>query len=385
MWPPRALESGSMMHIKTIGVESFLNVYEHEARIDIAQSTIASLTMGELLELDGQHGATFYEQLNREKMNYGWIEGSAAFKEEVARLYQHVDPANVLQMNGGTGANLNAIMALVEPGCHVVAEYPTYQPLYDLPEALGAEVDHWVIHEEDGWQLRIDELKRLVRPDTRLICINNASNPLGTVITTDVMEEIVEIARRVDAWVLCDEVFFPLEEPEKCTSIVDLYDKGVCTNSVSKDYSVPAARCGWTVSNKELADRMRVLRDYTMISCGVFNDALTTYVLRNREPIIRRNLSIIRTNRQIVNDWMRGEPRASWIEPKGVSVSYMRLDIPVDDESFCLDLLHDTGVLLVPGSRFDLPCGARLGYCAPEDVLREGLATLSLYLHQRFD
>ena len=82
---------------------------------------------------------------------------------------------------------------------------------------------------------------------------------------------------------------------------------------------------------------------------------------------------------------MTTEPRASWIAPKGVSVSYMRLDIPVDDESFCLDLLHDTGVLLVPGGRFDLPRGARLGYCAPEAVLREGLATLSAYMHEKFD
>ncbi len=370
------------MNIKTIGVEAYLNEYEHDAVWDIGQSTIASLTMAEILELDGQDGATFYERLDREKMNYGWIEGSADFKEEVARLYQHVDPNNVLQMNGGTGANLNAIMAIVEPGCHVVAEYPTYQPLYDLPAALGAEVEYWRIHEEDGWQPRIDELKRLMRPDTRLICLNNASNPLGAIITTDVMEEIVEIARSVGAWVLCDEVFYPLEGAERCTSIVDLYDRGVCTNSVSKDYSVPAARCGWTVSNKELADRMRVLRDYTMICCGVFNDALATYVLRNRARIVERNVGIIRTNRAIVNEWLRDEPRASWVEPKGVSVSYLRLDIPVDDEQFCLSLLREEGVLLVPGSRFDLPCGARLGYCAPEEVLREGLRRLGTSLRQ---
>ena len=372
------------MDIKTIGVEAYLNDYEHDAVWDIGQSTIASLTMEEILALDGQDGASFYERLNREKMNYGWIEGSAEFKEEVAKLYKNVDPENVLQMNGGTGANLNAIMAIVEPGCHVIAEYPTYQPLYDLPAALGAEVEHWVIREEDGWQPRIDELKRLVRPDTRLICVNNASNPLGTVIETPLLEEICDIARSVGAWVLCDEVFFPLEDPERCTSVVDLYEKGVATNSISKDYSVPAARCGWTVSNKELADRMRILRDYTMICSGVFNDALATHVLKNRDAILERNLAIIQKNRAIVNEWMETEPRASWIPPKGVSVSYIRLDIPEDDEKFCLDLLRDEGVLLVPGGRFDLPRGARLGYCAPENVLREGLSRLSKYL-RKFD
>ena len=86
------------MDIKTIGVEDGLNVWEKSATYDIAQSTIASLTMGEILALDGQEGATFYERLNREKMNYGWIEGSPEFKAEVAKLYRtEIDPDCILQ------------------------------------------------------------------------------------------------------------------------------------------------------------------------------------------------------------------------------------------------------------------------------------------------
>ncbi|MCI7731333.1 MAG: aminotransferase, partial [Enorma burkinafasonensis] len=63
------------MKIATIGVEDWLNVHEKSATVDIAQSTIASLTMDEILHLDGTDGSGFYEQLGREKMNYGWIEG----------------------------------------------------------------------------------------------------------------------------------------------------------------------------------------------------------------------------------------------------------------------------------------------------------------------
>ena len=61
----------------------------------------------------------------------------------MAALYQGVggrgiDPRNVLQMNGGhQGANLAVLYTLVNPGDHVVAEYPTYQPLYEIPRALG--------------------------------------------------------------------------------------------------------------------------------------------------------------------------------------------------------------------------------------------------------
>ena len=330
------------MDIKTIGVEEWLNVWEKSATWDIAQSTISSLTMGELRALDEQDGATFYERLDREKMNYGWIEGSPEFKAEVAKLYRReVNPDHILQTNGCTGANLNAIMAVVEPGDHVIAEWPTYAPLYEIPRTLGAEVEYWELREELGWKPDIEELKRLVCPNTKLICINNASNPIGTVLDADMLGQIAEIARSVGAYVLCDEVYLPLENTESFMSMVDVYERAIVTNSLSKTYSTPAARVGWVLADKEVSNRIRTYRDYTMICGGVFNDALATYVLE-----------------------------------QGVSTSFIQLDIPEDDEEFCKRLLSERGVLLVPGSRFELPCGARLGYCASEDVLREGLRLL---------
>lgn len=379
-WVPKLVGSrreGSAMDIKPIGVEEWLNTWEKSAEWDIAQSTISFLTMEEILALDGTDGRGFYRLLDREKMNYGWIEGSPEFKREVAGLYRDVDPDNVLQTNGATGANLLALLALVEPGDHVIAEYPTYQPLYEIPRTLGAEVDYWYIRRGLGWAPDLDELRRLVRPDTRLICINNASNPLGTVLPRETLAEIARIAASVGAYVLSDEVYLPLDDGADFVSMADLYDRAVVTNSISKTYSVPGARIGWTVSNAEVAARFRTYRDYTMICGGVFNDALAVHVLRNRGPLLERNRAIVHNNLAIVREWIEGEPRASWVEPRCVSTSFIELDIPVDDERFCIDLLRERGVLLVPGSRFELPCGARLGYCAPEPVLREGLARLS--------
>lgn len=365
------------MRIPTIGVEDWLNVWEKSATTDIAQSTISSLTMGELLDLDGADGASFYDRLDAEKMNYGWIEGSPDFKEQVASLYKtEIDPSRILQANGATGANLNALMTIVEPGDHVIAEYPTYAPLYEIPRALGARVDHWLLHEEDGWAPRLAELERLVTPDTKLICINNASNPVGTVLDAEMVRAIAEIAGSVGAYVLSDEVYLPLERTDEYVSMADVYDKTIVTNSISKTYSVPGARIGWTISNNEVADRIRTYRDYTMICGGVFNDSLATYVLQNRAAILERNRAIVMGNRAISQEWIDSQPRVSWVAPRGVSTSFIRLDIPMGDEDFCRKILKERGVLLVPGSRFDLPCGARLGYCAQPDVLRRGLSLL---------
>ena len=117
------------MEIANFGVEEWLNVYETQATLDIAQSTIASMTMSELMALSPDNGTQFYQDLAQQKMNYGAIEGSEAFKQAVSELYQTVNSNQVLQTNGATGANLLALYALVKPGNHVITMFPTYQQL----------------------------------------------------------------------------------------------------------------------------------------------------------------------------------------------------------------------------------------------------------------
>jgi aspartate/methionine/tyrosine aminotransferase len=343
------------MDLRTIGCEAWLNEYERGVAYDIAQSTIDAMDLRDILALAPDGGERFRATLDSERMNYGWIEGSPDFKRAVATLYQSdVADKNILQTNGATGANLAALFALVGPGDHVVAEYPTYQPLYDIPRSFGAKVDYWHLVQENGWQPDIEELERLVTKDTKLICINNAANPTGCVLSKATLESVADIARTVGAYVLSDEVYIPLEG--NYVSMLDVYEKAVVTNSVSKTFSCPGARCGWVVAPDEIADKIRVVRDYTMICSGQFGDMLATFVLENRNPLLERNVEIMRRNKAVVQAWMDATPRADWTAPEGVPVSFMTLDLPdgLTDEEFCLDVLKSDGVLLIPGSRFEL-------------------------------
>ncbi|WP_057756290.1 aminotransferase [Weissella kandleri] len=372
------------MRINAFGVEDWLNVWEKSATYDIAQSTISSMTMNEILNLDGRNGAEFYSLLNDQKMNYGWIEGSHEFKQEVAKLYHNVDDENILQTNGATGANFLALYALIEPGDHVIAEYPSYQQLYDIPKSLGAKVDLWKIHEADNWYPSIDELKQLIQPNTKLICLNNANNPTGTILNREFLLEVVALAKSIGAYILVDEVYLPLDDPNQFVSIVDIYDRGIATNSLSKTYSVPGIRVGWVVANHELIDLFRKYRDYTMICSGVFNDLMAVYILRHRKQIIARNQKIVLNNLKIYKNWIENEPRVSVILPKAVSTSFPKLDIPDDIEEFCIKLLKTKGVLLVPGTRFDTPGHVRLGYCTDEATLSNGLTKISEFMIEQY-
>jgi aspartate/methionine/tyrosine aminotransferase len=373
------------MKIDGFGVEEWLNVWEKSAVYDIAQSTISSMTLQEILNLEEDNGQAFMSKLMQEKFNYGWIEGSPEFKEEVAKLYQKVPAENILATNGATGANHLVLYGLIEPGDHVIAEYPSYQQLYDIPRSLGAEIDFWHIYESENWYPRLEELRQLIRPNTKMICLNNANNPTGTTLNREFLEEVVDLARSVGAYVLVDEVYLPLDDAEDYAPIVDLYEKGISTNSLSKTYSVPGVRLGWVATQDEkLADEFRKYRDYTMICCGVFDDALGTLVLKHRDEVLARNKKIVNNNLQILRDWVENEPQVSMIYPKSVSTSFVKFENlnPENTEDFCIELLKSKGVLLVPGNRFDLSGYARLGYCTNEDTLRKGLSALSQFLRE---
>lgn len=370
------------MQVPCFGVEEWLNVWENDAIYDIAGSSIASFTLEEIIEIGHKTKEEFFQEMLEKKMNYGWIEGSPEFKEEVSKLYKNVSPDQILQTNGATGANLLATYALIEPGDHVISLHPTYQQLYDIPRSMGAEVEFWEIDEENNWLPDLEELRKMVRPNTKMICINNANNPTGTIMEEDFLKELVEIARSCGAYILSDEVYKPLEDGLVVPAIVDLYEKGISTNSLSKTYSVPGVRVGWVAANPEVTDIFRKYRDYTMICDGVFDDYLATYTLANKEAVLKRNQKLVEENFNIVKEWVANEPRVSLVFPKHVSTSFIKLDIPMEIEEFCIKLLKDKGVLLVPGNRFDVPGHARLGYCCHTEVLKNGLKALSEYLRQ---
>ncbi|WP_449458860.1 aminotransferase [Streptococcus suis] len=371
------------MKLPRFGVEEWLNVHENSAIYDIAGVSISSLTLEELFALSGTNPEDFYKKLQGTKLNYGWIEGSPAFKKSVSQLYTGVKPEQILQTNGATGANLLVLYSLIEPGDHVISLYPTYQQLYDIPKSLGAEVDLWQIEEENGWLPDLEKLRQLIRPNTKMICINNANNPTGAVMDRAYLEELVEIASEVGAYILSDEVyrsFSGLDVP----SIIEVYDKGIAVNSLSKTYSLPGIRVGWVAANHQVTDILRDYRDYTMICAGVFDDMVAQLALASRKEILKRNWRILEENLAILEKWIEKEPLVSYIRPAVVSTSFVKIAVDMPMEDFCLQLLQEHGVLLVPGNRFERDGYVRLGFACEQETLIKGLEKLSQFL-RRFD
>lgn len=109
-------------------------------------------------------------------MTYGAIRGSAPLRTNISRLYDDpsspaLDPDGIIVTQGASEANFLIFYTLVGPGDHVICTYPAYQQLYSVLESLGAEISFWKLREEQGFAPDMEELKKLLRPNTKMIII----------------------------------------------------------------------------------------------------------------------------------------------------------------------------------------------------------------------
>lgn len=270
---------------------------------------------------------------------------------------------------------------LVEPGDHVISVIPTYQQHYSIPESIGAHIETLRLKPENGFLPDLNELKAMVRPDTKLICINNPNNPTGALMDQTLLEEICEIARSVNAWVLCDEVYRGLtQEDAYSVSVADLYEKGISTGSMSKVFSLAGLRFGWIAAPLELIERVMHQRDYDTISVGMLDEYFTELALSAKDKILERNQAIIRENLEILDQWVQSEPRLSYVKPKAGTTAFVKVQTKLSSLEFCERLVKETGVMFTPGSALHTEGYVRIGYANNKEVLKKGLALTSEFL-----
>ena len=369
------------MKIKDFGVEMWMNAYENDCAYNLAETCVESLTVEQLLELGGCREQAVADILGM-KLTYGAIEGSPRLRMLIAGLYEKQTPENVITAHGAIGANHLVIEALAGPGDEVVSVLPTYQQHYSIPEALGAEVHILPLRSGNAFLPDLDELRGMVNKNTKLICINNPNNPTGALMEREFLQEVAGIARSVDAWLLCDEVYRGLNhEGEPFTaSVADLYEKGISTGSMSKTFSLAGLRLGWIAGPKALLEQVSRHRDYSTIICGMIDEYLAGIALEHKEAVVARNRAIVTGNLAVLERWLKGQPKLSFVKPRAGTTAFLKMEFDMPSADFCRGLLTEKGVLLVPGSVMDREGYLRIGYANTPEVIAAGLDKMGEYL-----
>ena len=369
------------MKIKPFAVEEWMNRYEEGAKYNIAETCVDSISVDELFALTGEDKQAFLDAFCARRLTYGDIFGAPAFKEGVSGLYRTIRPEEIVTTHGAAGASHHVFYSLVEPGDRVVSIMPTYQQLYSIPESYGADVQLLHLKQENDYLPDLQELRQLVTPGTKMICINNPNNPTGALMSRELLEEIVAIARSAGAYILCDEVYRHLSQSDVWSeSIADLYEKGISLGSMSKVFSLAGLRLGWIATHDEAAlASMLSHRDYNLISCGLFDEALAGLALKHKDVLLQRSQKIVRENLAILDAWVQRQPHVHYTKPLAGTTALVYYDYDIPSEKLCHDMYHATGAFVTPGDCFEQPRSMRIGYAYGKQALIDGLKAIDDY------
>jgi aspartate/methionine/tyrosine aminotransferase len=309
----------------------------------------------------------------------------ASFLQAVAQRYG-VAPECVIPTLGASQAIIQVLFTIARPGDHVIVERPTFEPLHRVPEMLGLSVSRLERKLEERWEPLPDRLARLLTPKTRAVILSNLHNPSGVAVDVATLAAIGEMAARVGAMVLVDEVYLdfafdPSGEAYPWRPACVTLDNGVSWSSTTKAFGFAALRAGWVVSrDREFAHACRSASHYFHVDPPLASLAFATRVLQQADELTAQASATIVVARAVIDRWLAGETRVTWVAPSAGQTGLIRLPALTADVEFARHLLERYGTRVVPGTMFEAPGTVRVSFNLPPDELEQALATITAAL-----
>ncbi|HEX7330079.1 MAG TPA: aminotransferase class I/II-fold pyridoxal phosphate-dependent enzyme [Pyrinomonadaceae bacterium] len=338
------------------------------AKFNLATSGVGNLKLSELrVSLD-----------DLEITNGGY--GYQPLIQLIAERYR-VAPENVVTAAGTTFANHLAVAALIKPGDEVLFEHPAYEPMLAMVRYLGADVKRFSRKFENGFGVVPEEIESLVTPNTRLIVLTNLHNPSGVLIDDSNLKRIGEIARRVGARVLIDEVYIETLFEESPRTSFHLGNEFVVTSSLTKAFGLSGLRCGWIFAEPELAQRMWLLNDLYAATSVHAGERLSVVAMQQLAEIGARAQQLLDRNRKLLNEFLDTREDLEVVRPEFGTVMFPRVRHGTS-EQLCRLLREKYETSVVPGSFFEMPAHFRVGITGDSEMLEEGLRRLARALDE---
>ena len=312
---------------------------------------------------------------------------------------KHIPGVSVDDVYLGNGASeliVMSLQALLDDGDEVLVPAPDY-PLWTAAVSLsGGRPVHYMCDEQADWYPDIDDIRDKITSATKAIVVINPNNPTGALYPTELLEQIVEVARQHQLIVFADEIYDKtLYDGNTHTSIAALADDVlfVTLNGLSKNYRACGYRAGWMVVSGEKRHALDYIEGLDMLAsmrlCSNTPGQLAIQTaLGGHQSIADLVAPTGRLCRQrdIAHDMLTQIPGVTCVKPKAALYMFPRLDpkmYPIeDDQQFAYELLAEEKLLIVQGTGFNWPTPDhfRLVFLPNSDDLGEALMRIERFL-----
>ncbi len=333
----------------------------------------------------------------------GYSDSKGLFSARKAIMQYHqlkglpnLDIDRIYTGNGVSEMIAMCMQGLLNNGDEILIPMPDY-PLWTACVTLaGGKAVHYLCDEQADWYPDVADIRSKITDRTKGIVIINPNNPTGALYGEDLLKEIVEIAREHELIIFADEIYDRLVmDGLKHVSIASLAPDVCCVtlNGLSKSHRIAGFRVGWMVISGRTDHVKGYLEGLNMLSSMRLCSNVPAQMIvqtalggtQSSEALLVPGGRIYE-QRECIDRLVNEIPGLSAVRPKAAFYIFPKIDTArfhiTDDEKFCLDLLHEKKVLLVPGKGFnwDKPDHFRIVYLPRVEILKEAMQDMAEFL-----
>ena len=325
--------------------------------------------------------------LDKRLTHYAPNRGSVNLRNSIAKLLSQrgmeYDPATeVLVTAGGAEAIFAGLFAFLNAGDEVIVPTPSFMNYENVLAMIGAKYVELPLTADDDFQINIKELEKKITDKTRMIILNNPSNPTGVIFTEKVLKSVAEIAIKYDLMVFSDEIYDEiLYDDTKCVSIgtfEGMRDRAIVMNGFSKSHAMTGWRVGYLAAPAEAITSILKVHQYVVTCIPTFIQEGLAASMLQQECLEEKNqmVATFTKKRNLLMECLKKVPELTYIRPQGAF--YMFLDVSktgLSGTEFATKLLDTKYVAVVPGVGFSSAAEdfVRLSFATSEENIVEGI------------
>lgn len=300
------------------------------------------------------------ESLDKGKTFYTSNQGLPSLRKRISKYLQDrfgidYNSDEMILTAGSSQGILAALMSIINPGDEIIVTEPTYICYVPDIEMCGGKAVVIPLKAENNFKLTKEELQAHITPKTKAVFLSFPNNPTGAIMTREDLKEIAPLIVDNDLYVISDEIYAELTYGRKHCSIAALpgfKERTILINGFSKAFAMTGWRLGYVCAPKEILDQILKIQQYIMLSAPTMAQygakAALDYCIPDMENMVaeynRRREYLLKSFKELGIDCFNAEG-AFYLFP-----SIKKFGMSSRD--FCLKLLNEYDVLVVPGTAF---------------------------------
>ena len=262
----------------------------------------------------------------------------------------------VIVTTGASEAVDLAFRSIINPGDEVIVPTPcyvSYEPSVILCDGIVKTIQ---LKNENQFRLTPQELEEAITPKTKAIILNYPNNPTGGVMSKEDLEAIAKVIIKHDLFVISDEIYSELSYGDKkhfsIGAIDGMKERSFIINGFSKAYSMTGWRLGYICGPKEVVQQMYKIHQYAIMAAQTTSQFAGIEALKNGDRDVQKMRNTYDERRKFLLKRFEkiGLP---CFTPLGAFYAFPDIrKFGMSSEEFCLKLLEQEKVVVVPGNAF---------------------------------